>query len=468
MIFWHILAAALGILLVGYAFSSVARELMLRMTSWLALGLGNVLDKSAVVWIPIVLACGFFFCLAHGRNARVTETAPRQPSPKVVEQEQPVAERQREVKPRPKIQELETRMDQSGTLPSAQVVLRLPGKLVAKEEEEKTVPVTNAVVRMGQDQTNSGADGSFVLSCTQPPGKDAFLSVSHGSYVTLFRRVDALWIHGAEKPELELHRKMRIIVKDFEFEGMDSQVSETYRKLIRSNTESCWTSCGQVELLAQKERDALLKEISNQQAQKGIYDAKTLARAKLFGATHGVFGFVRKKDAKLKIESNLINFTTGQIEQTAATEVATERELDADSVKIADRMLAHFTEMGILSKPESQTGPSLALEGYITFRPKDWRMFISVLPAGNSSHYPQARVTPQTDGNWVASALHLGEGGATRKQKFEIYTFIADREATTKLEAYISNKSNTGLDLVSWGEDHCRILDRITVTRLPD
>ncbi len=341
----------------------------------------------------------------------------------------------------------------------------LTGRVVSEERvDSKPTPVVGASVRLEQYEARTQDDGSFVLVMNEMPEESTYqtLTITHPDYVTSCFRHDDPHFSARSAEAIELSPKMRIMVADFDGGGAADF------EACRRNIESRLTLRDQIELLAQKEKEALLEELRINQLQRGIYDEKTLVKIGLLhGATHGVLGSIKKHDEGLLIECKLISFRTREINATAEVSISSSDDVALASAYVADRLLSQLCRIKILSpKSPARSGSVIDLRGYSTFRPKDWTVWISVLPAGISQHFPQEKVTPLSDGKWNAPSVHLGDSQSpAQAATFDVYAVITDPEKTREIESYLKSRSS-GLDLVSWVKtQQCQILDSIRVTR---
>ncbi len=88
------------------------------------------------------------------------------------------------------------------------------------------------------------------------------------------------------------------------------------------------------------------------------------------------------------------------------------------------------------------------------------------MPLDNSQHYPQMRLTVQEDGSWTSPGVQVGNDDPNSTDPtFALYAVLTNADATQRIEQYheMNKDSNPGLDLASWGEDCCKILDKILV-----
>ena len=94
---------------------------------------------------------------------------------------------------------------------------------------------------------------------------------------------------------------------------------------------------------------------------------------------------------------------------------------------------------------------------------------ITIMPLNNSQHYPQQRLTVENDGSWTSPGVQIGNDDPNSENpKFAVYAALTNADATERIEQYHERIKadpglNEGLDLASWGDDCCKILDSIVV-----
>ncbi|MCI0558231.1 MAG: hypothetical protein MN733_07025 [Nitrososphaera sp.] len=341
----------------------------------------------------------------------------------------------------------------------------LKGKIIFRDDRNQTISLSGATIKVGQNDTVSNADGSFEVPLDSSPRGDTLVRVSHDNYISGFLRFDDPII--SNRIPIELKPKLRIIVAEARDRGA-LQLNESQQSTIRTSLEHHLQG-DEIELFADgRLRDAIVNKLHQYQEERALYDPQTLQRAGNFhGATHGVFWSVRTHGDRWVFDCKLVSFKTSKIIKTADVSVRSESLLDDESVNLASLLLARLAEIRILSpKTGTNSGHQLSLEGYALYRPKSWTLWITLLPEGNERHYPQRKITVKDDGSWFASSVYVGpEEYVNRPIEFRVYAVLTDPERTIEISRYLETGSNRGLDLNSWSDRQCRILDSIRVTR---
>jgi hypothetical protein len=170
----------------------------------------------------------------------------------------------------------------------------------------------------------------------------------------------------------------------------------------------------------------------------------------------------------VRLQCRLVSLQTSQIEKSAEVYLKDENQFDAAGRFLAGLLLSQLTQAFILDpNSESSCGRRLSLDGYASYLPSDWTLWITIQPEGNPRHFPQYRLTLQKDGSWYASDVYLGE--ETQKSStatFQVYVILADRENTQKIDQYLVTHKSDGLDLNAWDKQGYRALHRIRIKRV--
>jgi hypothetical protein len=337
-------------------------------------------------------------------------------------------------------------------------------RIVHQADGDKMAPLPNAIVRVGQDENTSDESGKVRLLLSTPPAPDTLVRISEKLHLSRFLRFDDPII--ASRQDVQLTPKMRVVVVDpseGNARGADSL------EAIRRNLESHFAN-SEIELLADdKMRDDIVHKLHQFSEGRALYDPKTLQQVGNFhGATHGAFWNLNRGSDSLEVECKIVSFKTSQVENTAKTQFADEKALGEASGDVAEFLLSQLSRSQVLSpKNESLCARNVSLEGYASYLPSDWTLWITIQPEGNALHFPQFRVTPQTDGYWSASDVYLGEENqGPRPSRFMVYIVVTAKQYTKEIDEYLGAAVNRGLNLNAWDKRFYRVLDHVRLTRV--
>jgi len=334
----------------------------------------------------------------------------------------------------------------------------LSGRVVTRANNKLT-PIAGATVTFGDSHAVTDDQGRFSVVAPPTSGRTLLLRVTHNEYVTSFVRGDDARLTGTGAIEMTPRRRIVVLAAGAKMESGD--VRRALEQQLQSND---------IALLADDGiRDKILQELYRYQEGRALYDQRTLQKVGSFhGATHGVFWSIDHGPGALEFEVRLVNFATTDVEQTVSVRLASEDQFRSGASYVADLLLAKLTTVGILTPQDgARTGHWLSVEGFALLRPKTWTLWLSVVPDGNTRHYPQHHITAQNDGAWYASAVYVGpEEKVVRPTGYRIYAVYANPELTNAIQRYIDGGSNSGLDLNSCGPQQCAVLGHVNVVRL--
>jgi hypothetical protein len=335
-------------------------------------------------------------------------------------------------------------------------------------DRDRSVPIPAAQILLGSGAAQTDPQGAFRLAVPQDPLPQEFLRVRHGDYVNRFLTYAQFQRHGGS---VMMAPKMRVIV--VEFDGTrHGQPLAPYARDVRRILEDRLVGSHICLTLAEDKRDEVVQKLYAYQQDRALYDKATLAKVgNFYGATHGVFGSATRRGDVVMLECQLIDLSTARLAQSATLSVRVDQaRLDATFPAavdaLADRLLARFAELAILW-PESGTRCSrqIVVSGSTVGLPASWTVWLTLVPSGNSRHYPQRPVTAEEDGRWLAPEVYVGsEQAGDRGHPFELFAILTDAQASNAFQEYLSSGRDDGVDLLTLTGQH-RILDHISLTR---
>jgi hypothetical protein len=243
------------------------------------------------------------------------------------------------------------------------------------------------------------------------------------------------------------------------------------RANIEAELEQSFRTTG-IRLLADHTlREDLIRELQRYQQGRALYDPATLKQVEpghFHGATHGVFWSVTGAGSSPVIECRLVRLLTSEIVTTASATSNIEDTPDSSVQQIATALLADIAEVKIeVPAPNDDCGRTITVRGRVSYFPKNWTLWVTMLPDGKSNHYPQRFATMQRNGFFFAPEVYLGEEAISQTQRFSIYAVMADEEYSARISAYLAHPNDVGLDISNWPRQHSRIIANVPVNRSP-
>ena len=265
-----------------------------------------------------------------------------------------------------------------------------------------------------------------------------------------------------------LTRKMRLIVADFEARG-DTEPLVECCDAVRQAVESSLARCREIELIARDQRQLLVGELSESREGRTLHDRLTLARVDDFrGATHGVFGTIKRESRRVMLECVLVNLRTAEAQAEAKYPLAKNGAIDDASACLADRLLAKLAEAVILSPKDGRVivGHVTTVAGYCRYLPRSWTLWLAAAPLGSHRSHPQLRVVVRDDGSWLSACVHLGRiGEAAESAPFLLYTLLADPQFTEEIKMHVSGRKTGGLEIAAGDAEHYRRFPGLRLVR---
>jgi hypothetical protein len=337
------------------------------------------------------------------------------------------------------------------------------GRVVTLDASGKLVPVPIGTTRIGQNQASFTSDGSFQVRLSDAPQSDSLLEIAADHYLHRFLRLDDPAL--VEHEPIELTPKMKIIVVPS---------TETTKKEIGAGIEAIRRGLEnelgseQIELLSNdKLRDDVVRRLYDYQENGALYDPKTLARVgNFYGATDGVFWTLERNDKTFTLECKLVNLSTAKVENSVTPTFPQEVNLATAAILAGDMLLSQMAQAKILTPKDTATvRRKISLRGYSLYIPRNWTLWISMLPEGNDEHFPQRRISTHGDDSWYAPDVYAGEDGLPQPVRFEVYMVLTDPDYSNVIQAYLDKHLEGGLNMNAWSKERFRILDHISVTR---
>ncbi len=339
-------------------------------------------------------------------------------------------------------------------------------------EEITKKPIKHAQIKTGQHIAHPNSMGVVEIPVDDMVLPGAVVKITEPNYVTIFLTKESI----VKNKIFYCRKKHRLIVVDWEYpaNGLLKELTKSKLRSLRSGMESHFSSCQELILLAEGDRNKIVEELYKIQANRSLYDPETITEVGNFwGATHGVFGEIRKlSSGKIELKGYLVDLATAKMLTSQSVVVPTLALIDDASTYLADLLISHFTEIKVLQPPSGvQCGSSLCVDGYILFRPLLSRVWLSVLPEGHHLHYPQLPITVEKDGRWTAPSVSVGDDRIKVPAVFHIKPILADMRVDKEIEDYLKKVktdkgASAGMDLTEWERQRkCRIYEGIQVRR---
>lgn len=214
-------------------------------------------------------------------------------------------------------------------------------------------------------------------------------------------------------------------------------------------------------------RARLVQELQRNQEARALYDPATLQGIGDFhGATHGVFWTIGKVGEGWQVDCRLVRFKTAEVIASATALVKDGESLNAGIQTLGDALLSEIAEVDIQTPTEGNVcGWRIVVQGRAKYLPRNWTLWLSLLPDTVSMHFPQRPVTVERNAEWTAPDVYLGEEMIAHPEGFRIFAVVVDAAYSETIKNYIASGNNMGLDIASWPREHCKIISHVTVTR---
>jgi hypothetical protein len=266
--------------------------------------------------------------------------------------------------------------------------------------------------------------------------------------------------------EPERQAELRVVI--IETGGANAETYPAdFRKRVEAQLARHFRTAG-IGLLAGDElRARLLLELQRNQEARALYDPATLQGiGDFYGATHGVFWTIGKVDDGWQVDCKLVRFKTAEVIASATALVKDGESLSAGVQTLGDALLSEIAEVAILTPTEYNVcGRRIVVQGRAKYVPRNWTLWLSLLPDTVSMHFPQRPVTVERNAEWTAPDVYLGEETIAHPLRFHIFAILVDAAYSETIKNYIASGSNVGLDIASWPREHCKIISHVTVTR---
>jgi hypothetical protein len=279
-----------------------------------------------------------------------------------------------------------------------------------------------------------------------------------------FRRLDEV----QSEAETILEPKLRITVLNFSV-PVGADLVPTQRA-VRNGIEKELTQTGHIKVvISDNERSTILHLLNRQHQERGVYDKQMLIQfGKMQAALYGIFGSITSEGPYYRITCTLVNYSTGITENEQVIRVRDGPGWgDFAGSVVADQILAQLSKIRILTPIENSSNERvIKAEGFAVLRPPDWSLWLTLVPSGMSLHFPQQRLTVESDESWKSSDVHLGtESSTLQPQAFTLYALLTDPEYSQVISNYLKSKTNVGLDINAWDKSRYRIGHSIELLR---
>jgi len=353
--------------------------------------------------------------------------------------------------------------DDRPSMPTAEPIpgRTLAGRVVMHAASGKLRPIVDGKVRVGQIVADVNPQGTFEVALPDSPQPDTLVQIEAAHSQSRFLRLDDTTLK--QHQPIEIVPKRRILVLPANVHDSDS-ADEEIRRALENELGS-----EQLELLSNdKLRDEVLNRLYAYQQNSALYDPETIARAGNFhGATDGVFWLLAKAPNSFTLDCKLVNFTTAKVEQAVDARFSKDTPLVDAAVAVADLLMARIAQAKILSpRDTAEVIQRISLRGFSANIPKNWTLWIGVLPEGNDRFFPQRRLSAHGDQSFYAPDVYVGpEGALQQPTRFELYSFLTAPNYSEVIQQYIQTGTHGGLDMNAWNKDLFKILDHIVVVR---
>jgi hypothetical protein len=280
---------------------------------------------------------------------------------------------------------------------------------------------------------------------------------------------DAVAVVYKTPPPTEPERQAELRVVIIESAGTNPEsYPADFKKRVETQLAKHFRTAGIGLLAGDQLRARLVQELQRTQEARALYDQATLQRIGDFqGATHGVFWTIAKLDAGWQIDCKLVRFKTAEVIASATAPASDGESLTTGVQNVGDALLSEIAEVAIQTPTDdSVCGRRIVVQGHAKFVPRNWTLWLSLLPDTVSTHFPQRPVTVERNAEWTAPDVYLGEEEVKHPQRFRIYATLVDAQYSQTIKNYIASGSNVGLDIASWPREHCKIISHVTVTRI--
>lgn len=273
-------------------------------------------------------------------------------------------------------------------------------------------------------------------------------------------------IDNTPRTEPERQAELRVVIIDASGENGEAYPAD-FKKRVEASLSQHFRTAGIGLLAGDQLRARLVKELHRNQEAHSLYDPATLQAVGAFqGATHGVFWNISKLDTGWQLDCKLVRFKSAEVIASATASVADSAALSVSVPNVGDALLSEIAEVAIQTPVEgSVCGRRIVVQGKAKYVPRNWTLWLSLLPDRVSAHFPQRPVTVERNAEWTASDVYLGEEIVKQQQRFRVFAVLVDDSHSQIIKNYIASGSNVGLDIASWPREHCKIISRVTVTR---
>src|SRR5579871_917400 len=266
--------------------------------------------------------------------------------------------------------------------------------------------------------------------------------------------------------EPERQAELRVVIIETAAANAEPYPAD-FRKRVEAQLAKHFRTAGIGLLAGDQLRARLVQELQRNQEARALYDPATLQGVWNFhGATHGVFWTIGKVDEGWQVDCKLVRFKTAEVIASATAVVKDGGSLNTVVPTLGDALLSEIAEVTIQTPTEGNVcGRRIVVQGRAKYVPRNWTLWLSLLPDTVSAHFPQRPVTVERNAEWTAPDVYLGEETIARPQSFRIFAVLVDAAYSETIKNYIASGSNLGLDITSWPREHCKIISHVTVTR---
>jgi hypothetical protein len=205
--------------------------------------------------------------------------------------------------------------------------------------------------------------------------------------------------------EPERQNGLRIVIIEAAPPGAESY-SQAISGDIETELEKQFRTAG-IRLLAEKNlRAQLIVELQKYQKGRSLYEPATLKQVEIghfHGATYGVFWSITQQGDAHVLECRLIRLRTSEVITTTSTPLGNGYSLAASVQEAATSLLSEISEITfVVPKKESFCGGKVTAQGWVTYLPRSWTLWITIVPEGISNHFPQRASTVERNGSFTA------------------------------------------------------------------
>ena len=208
-----------------------------------------------------------------------------------------------------------------------------------------------------------------------------------------------------------------------------------FRKRVEAQLAKHFRTAGIGLLAGDQLRARLVQELQRNQEARALYDPATLQSVgNFYGATHGVFWTIGKVDEGWQVDCKLVRFKTSEVIASATAVVKDGGSLNTVVPTLGDALLSEIAEVAIQTPTDGNVcGRRIVVQGRAKYVPRNWTLWLSLLPDTVSAHFPQRPVTVERNAEWTApDVLSWGGNDPARPQSFRIFAVNSSTRRTPR------------------------------------